>query len=143
MATTLLLTLILLAQTKKPSMDERVRILINQTTKRATEEKAFKDLEALGCSGVPAIIARMDDRRDLPDPNIALINKMPGAWEGRRFYGPKKVVDALDAILNQLTGHTENIYNGGTEDVRAKAVKGWRDWLSKTPPEKRCFADVR
>jgi hypothetical protein len=128
---------------KSDSVEKQVKSLINKMVSRTTEKKAFAELEAMGCAAVPAIIANMDDRRNLPDPNIALVNKGPGAWEAQRFYGPKKVVDALDAILNQLTGHTGNIYNGGTDEERKKAVKDWREWLSKTPPTKRCFADVK
>ena len=124
-------------------VEKRVKSLIEKMVNRSTEKRAFADLEAMGCSAVPAIIANMDDRRKLPDPNIALKNKMPGAWEAQRFYGPEKVVDALDAILNQQTGHTGAIYNGGTDEERTKAVKGWREWLAKTPPDKRCFKDVK
>ena len=147
---TLLLALLMafvsavLAQSNNPSaVEKRVKSLIDKMARRSTEEKAFADLEAIGCSAVPIVIANMDDRRDLPDPNIALVNKMPGAFEGRRFYGPKKIVDALDAILNQQTGHGGTIVNGGTDQERANAVKAWREWLAKTPADKRCFADVK
>lgn len=79
----------------------------------STEQQAFVELEALGCPAVPAIIERMDDERHLPDPRISLTNKSPDAFEGKRFYGPQKVVDALAAILNQLTGQDFGfIYNG-------------------------------
>jgi hypothetical protein len=92
------------------------------------------------------IIARMDDRRSLPDPRISLRNKSPDAWEGIRFYGPEKVVDALAAILNQITGRDFGfIYNGdeATEAERTKAVSGWRHWLSKTQPSRLCEAADR
>jgi hypothetical protein len=106
---------------------------------RRTEQKAFADLEALGCPAVPAIIARMDDRRSLPDPRMALTNKSPDAFESRRFYGPEKLVDALDAILNQITGQIfGSISNGGTEAERARTVSAWRAFLSKTPPSSLC-----
>jgi hypothetical protein len=124
-------------------VEKRVKSLINQMTNHSTEQKAFADLEALGCSAVPAIIANIDDRRKLPDRSIALKNKMPGAWEARRLYGPEKVVDALDAILNQQTGHGGSIVNGGTDQERTEAAKAWREWLAKTPADKRCFADVK
>ena len=51
----------------------------------------------------------------------------------------KRVVDALAAILNQITGQDFGfIYNGATDAERTKAIQGWRDWLSRTPPEKLC-----
>lgn len=81
----------------------------------------------------------MDDERDLPDPRISLTNKSPDAFEGKRFYGPQKVVDALAAILNQLTGQDFGfIYNGATDTERTKTVRAWRDFLHKTPASKLC-----
>lgn len=114
-------------------------MLIEKMLNNRTEHRAFADLEALGCAAVPAIVKRMDDRRNLPDPSISLQNKSPGAFEARRHYGPQKIVDALAAILNQLTGQNfGSIYNGGTDEERTKAVNGWRDFLSKTPRSKLC-----
>ncbi|HTX75775.1 MAG TPA: hypothetical protein VMD29_06180, partial [Terracidiphilus sp.] len=84
--------------------DKRVSVLIEKMLNEKTEHKAFSDLEALGCPAVPAIIRRMEDRRKLPDPEISLRNKSPDAFEAVRHYGPVEVVDALAAILNQLTG---------------------------------------
>jgi hypothetical protein len=127
------------AQVSPTKVDQKVAILIGNMLNKRTEHRAFADLEALGCAAVPAIIKRMDDRRTLPDPTIALVNKSPDAFEGLRHYGPKKVVDALAAILNQLTGEDfGSIYNGATDEERTRAVNRWRDWLSKTPPQKLC-----
>lgn len=56
-------------------------------------------------------------------------------------YGPEKVVDALAAILNQITGrHFGFIYNGATDAERTKTVRAWRDFLRKTPKAKLCEA---
>ena len=121
------------------SVDQKVASLINKTVHKQTEHKAFADLEALGCAAVPSIIRQMDDYRALPDPSISLQNKSANAFEGVRHYGPKKVVDALAAILNQLTGQDfGSIYNGAADAQRRNAVQSWRDWLRKTPPEKLC-----
>jgi len=120
-------------------VDRQVGRLIKGMLNRRTEEAAFSNLEALGCPAVPAIIARMDDRRRLPDPNIALKNKSRDAFEARRFYGPQQVVDALAAILNQMTGRDFGfIYNGATEAERARTVQGWRDYLGRTPAARLC-----
>jgi hypothetical protein len=122
-----------------PGIDKRVELLIKSMLNRTTEHKAFSDLEALGCPAVPAIIAQMDDRRPLPDPSIALRNKSPRAFEAIRWYGPQEVVDALAAILNQITGQDFGfIFNGATDFERTKAVQGWRDFLSRTPATKLC-----
>ncbi len=121
------------------SMDQRVAALIEQTLNGSTEEQAFAELESLGCAAVPAIIRRMDDHRSLPDPRITLRNKSVNAFEGLRHYGPKQVVDALAAILNQVTGqHFGAIYNGGTDALRADTVRGWREYLRKTQPKNLC-----
>lgn len=120
--------------------DKRVAVIINRMTKGGeTEQKAFSELEALGCAAVPAIVAQMDDRRELPDKRMSLVNKFPNAFEGKRHYGPEKVVDALDAILNQLTGQSFGFLGNGASDAeRTKAVEGWREFIRATPPEKLC-----
>jgi hypothetical protein len=120
-------------------IDKRVAALIEKMSDQKTEQQAFTDLESLGCPAVPAIIERMDDRRKLPEPRISLQNKSPDAFEGLRHYGPEKVVDALAAILNQITGKDFGfIYNGATDTERDKAVSGWRDFLYKTDAAKLC-----
>ena len=120
--------------------------LIDKMVKEKSEHRAFADLEALGCSAVPAIIKHMDDRRQLPDKNISLKNKFPDAWENVRYHGVERVVDALDAILNQMTGESFGDIDVDKDDPtkdaeRAKVVSGWHDWLAKTPPSKQCFSD--
>src|SRR5262245_51857700 len=115
--------------------------LIEEMIKEKTERQAFAGLEALGCPAVPAIINRMDDRRTLPVPRISLRNKSPDAFEGMRHYGPQQVVDALAAILNQITGQRFGfIYNGATDKERTKAIQGWREFLKNTPSAKLCAA---
>lgn len=119
--------------------DKRVGVLIERMLKANTEQKAFSDLEALGCAAVPAIIGRMDDRRSLPDPRISLRNKSPQAFEGIRHYGPQQVVDALAAILNQITGQNFGfIYNGANDEERTKTIQGWRNFLQSTPAPDLC-----
>jgi hypothetical protein len=105
----------------------QVHALIEQTLQGNTEAKAFADIEALGKAAVPAIIDQMDDRRALAKRQIALRNFSPDRFEEFRLYGPEKVVDALAAILNQVTSDDFGfIYNGGTDEERARAVAGWR-----------------
>ncbi len=128
-------------QHTSPKIDKRVAVLIGRMSAQKTEQQAFTDLESLGCAAVPAIIERMDDRRKLPDPRISLRNKSPDAFEVLRHYGPEKIVDALAAILNQITGRDfGSIYNGATDAERDKTVPGWRDFLHPTPAAKLCDA---
>jgi hypothetical protein len=128
-------------QHSSPKIDKNVAVLIERMSAQKTEQQAFTDLESLGCPAVPAIIERMDDRRKLPDPRISLRNKSPDAFEGLRHYGPEKIVDALAAILNQITGRDFGfIYNGATDVERDKTVRGWRDFLHTTPAAKLCDA---
>ena len=127
------------SQRSSATVENRVSVLIGKMSNRSTEQRAFADLEALGCPAVPAIIKRMDDRRNLPDHRISLKNKSPQAFEGLRHYGPEKVVDALAAILNQITGQDFGfIYNGATEAERTKTVREWRDFLERTPATNLC-----
>lgn len=105
-----------------------VRQLLSELSRASAQrqEGIFRQLEALGRNGVPAIVAQMDDHRPLPYPRISLVNHDPNAFEGLRHYGPKLVVDALDAILNQITGFGGSIVNGGSERERRNAVEAWR-----------------
>jgi hypothetical protein len=76
-------------QLSAPNIDNRVAALIEKTLSEKTEQKAFADIEALGCPAVSAIIGRMDDRRKLPVPRISLRNKSPQAFEELRHW-PRK-----------------------------------------------------
>jgi hypothetical protein len=94
------------------------------------QQALFDQLIALGDEAVPAIIMQMDDQRPLAASQISLVNKFPGAFEGIRHYGPDLIVDALEAVLNDITGESfGGIYNGGSSEERAKAVRGWRIYL--------------
>jgi hypothetical protein len=124
---------------REKTFDKQVAELIAKMLNRSTEQQAFHDLEALGCAGVPAIIRQMDDRRSLPDPNITLGNNYPEAFEETRSYEPKVVVDALAAILSQITGQDFGlIYNGASEPQRKKTIQGWRGFLRNRPASKSC-----
>jgi len=97
---------------------------------RTEQQALFEQLISLGPDAVPAIIMQMDDRRPLAISQISLVNDFPGAFESLRHYGPRQVVDALEAVLNDITGQTfGGIHNGGTGEERAKAVRGWRIYL--------------
>lgn len=128
------------AQTQREkTIDEQVAALIAKMLNKSTEQQAFHDLEALGCAGVPAMIGQMDDRRPLPDPHISFSNNYPEAFEETRSYEPKVVVDALAAILSQITGQNFGlIYNGASEAQRKKTIQGWRDFLRNRPTSKPC-----
>jgi hypothetical protein len=90
------------------------------------QQRVFEGLAALGDEAVPAIIAQMDDRRPLRTRALFLVNHAPDAFE-RVHYGPERVVDGLDAILNQITGVSFGwIMNGGSDRERDAVVAGWR-----------------
>lgn len=107
----------------------KVRTLIAQLgqVSGSQQQRIFDQLEALGAAAVPAIIAQMDDRRPLRTQEISLVNHAADAFEGSRHYGPKQVVDGLDAVLNQITGESfGSIFNGGSSRQRDSVVAGWR-----------------
>jgi hypothetical protein len=106
----------------------RVRELVSNLPSASQErqEQIFQQLEALGSAAVPAIVAQMDDRRPLAHQQISLVNDNSDAFEGLRHYDPKLIVDALDAILNQVVGLGGSIANGGSERERRSAVEMWR-----------------
>lgn len=124
----------------RPDASEpKVKALIQAMLNEKSEQKAFADLESLGAQAVPSTIRLMDDRRRLPFPGgIMLRNKSLNAFEGARQYRPDVVVDALAAILNQVTGESFGfIYNGASQRERQREVNGWRVFLhyrfSKNP----------
>lgn len=110
--------------------EAEVKRLIEKTRRHDTATRAFKDLEKLGPAAAPAMVDLMDDRRPLGVTEISLENKYPGAFERNRIYGPKLVVDALAAILNQITGLSFGfIENGGSEAQRQLMVDRWRIYV--------------
>jgi hypothetical protein len=112
---------------------DHVASLIKQILVKRSEIDAFAELEELGTPAVPSIIRLMDDRRPLPMKSIELSNHASDSFESTRLYGPKEIVDALAAILNQITGESfAFIYNGGTEPERRKAVNSWKVYLHYT-----------
>lgn len=107
----------------------------NEDLAKRRQQDAFRRLEALGMDAVPAIVAQMDDRRPLAVQQISLVNHAVDAFEGMRHYGPKLMVDALSAILNQITGESfSGIHNGGSEEDRVHDVSGWRIYLGRDLP---------
>lgn len=107
-----------------------VAALIRKTLNPQTENKAFEDLEALGPSAVPAMVDLMDDRRPLGTPWISLPIKDPTFWEGRYIGKPELVVDAIAAILSNMTDeYFGNLVNGGSELERATEVSAWRVYV--------------
>jgi hypothetical protein len=96
----------------------------------ATYPLPLAELEVLGERAVPAIVKHLDDRRPLGGGGIDF---RPQGVEGSRHYGPKAVVDALAALLDQIVGESfAQIHNGGREAARAKEVRGWRIWLARS-----------
>lgn len=128
-----------ISRSSKPdNLHKKVASLIEQMVDPATESQAFEDLEKMGTSAVPSIIRLMDDRRPLPIKSITLHNNFPNAFEAARHYRPEVVADALSAILNQITGVSfGSIYNGGSEQERARTINNWRIYLYYSVEQKR------
>jgi len=117
-----------------PNFNEVGRLL-KSVEDVASQRRVFSRLEALGKEGVSAIIAHMNDFRELPSSSISLTNR-PEHWEAVRHYSPDKMVDALAAILNQLTGRSyRSIYNGGSDRERNACINAWLTHLHHTKLE--------
>ncbi|MCL2521088.1 MAG: hypothetical protein FWE37_08850 [Spirochaetaceae bacterium] len=105
---------------------------IANTTNSSRQFEAFESLEYLDQVAVPYIILQLNNFNNLAIRGISLRNNWPGAFEGIRHYGPHLVIDALTAILNQITGESfGSIYNGGSHEERLLALNGWRVYLYK------------
>jgi hypothetical protein len=111
----------------------KVNNYIRNTKNILIEHISFRKLEAMGENAVPYIILLLDNFEKLPIKSISLTNKSEGAFEGMRHYGPELVIDALTAILNQITGEAfGTIYNGDAgQEERILALNGWRIYLYK------------
>ena len=98
------------------------------------DEVAFDKIEQIGMESVPALIILMDDRRSYPHDRMYLKNQSKDAFEAYRMYGPELMVDAITAMLNQITGVSfGSIHNGGDDTMRANTIRGWRIYLMTEP----------
>ncbi|MBL4618376.1 MAG: hypothetical protein JKY46_11840 [Robiginitomaculum sp.] len=119
---------------KQLPLYDRVAELIEIASKSGKEAYSFRQLENLGTGAVPAIIAQLDNRRRLNHRYITLKNHSPDRFEAFRHYSPKLMVDALTAILSQLTGQSfGTIYNGATDEKRTNIINGWRVYAMTHP----------
>ncbi|MCA8974941.1 MAG: hypothetical protein KDC98_09475 [Planctomycetes bacterium] len=124
------------------SIDRRSRARVDKVMRRICRDvdhqrQAFVDLLALDRADLPALIAVMDDRRALLEQSITLQNRARDAFEPFRHYGPKLVVDAVAAVLNQHLGESFGaIYSGGSDTERDACVRGWKvyaHYLARKP----------
>jgi hypothetical protein len=105
---------------------EVAAILKRIVVDRDRQRDAFAALEQLGCAALPEIVAAMDDRRQLPVRELTLANHAKDAFEALRHYQPKRVIDGISAILNQLTGESFGfLANGARDEERDAAVQAW------------------
>jgi hypothetical protein len=114
------------------TLNKNIGNIIKNITNRRSQQNGFRRLENYGSGGIPYIIVFLDDFRQLPIRSISLENNFPGAFEGIRHYGPYLVVDALAAILNQITGENFGfIYNGDdtSDEERRQCINGWYIYL--------------
>ena len=101
------------------------------------QSRSVDAILGLGIEAVPALIALMDDRRELPVQGVALENS-PGHWEAYRHYVPKTVVDLADALADHSVKiGLVSVMNGGTEQSRRQAVARWKLLLVRWLEENR------
>jgi hypothetical protein len=92
------------------------------------KKEGLETLLQLGCKSVPYIILDMNDHRPFHG-NLVLANP-PGVFEVVRQYAPKQMIDALSAILNDITGEDSRfISNGGSDNERQKEYEFWLIYL--------------
>ncbi len=113
----------------RPATDQAVKAVRQELSRQAKVINSWRlDISLPRFrEAVPAMISLMDDRRPLQTHAISLLNRSKDAFEGKRHYAPKQVVDGLAAVLNQITGRSfSSISSGGSDRQRAAAVAGWR-----------------
>lgn len=124
------------SMSNQQQIESRIEYLINSMLIKESQSNAFKTLEEMGEEAVPYIVMHMDDRRKLPPrTSISLENKPVNSFEKFRHYKPRLVIDALAAILNQITGkgpEKPDIFNGTeSETDRDKVVSYWREHVKQ------------
>jgi hypothetical protein len=133
---------------KPDEFEGAVKGLIAKMLAEKTQQEAVYALQRLDPRAAPSIIRLMDDRRPLVLKHTQFLNTAPGAFEGIVHYGPVVAVDALSAVLPELTREGfGQIYNGGSEKDRRQVVDAWRTYLhyrlaSRTAPESRALPPV-
>jgi hypothetical protein len=131
-------------------IDAKVARLTDRLVLRDRDQvqAAVTALDMLGQPAVPSIIRRIDDRRPMPVGAISFENRFPNAFEAVRHLGVARVVDALNLILNDITGESAGsiVVDAGPKGVRDSpdlepqrqaVVNGWRAYLARwgaTPP---------
>lgn len=135
------------------SIDAKVAQMIERLVLKDRDQvqAAITALTMLGPPAVPAIVRRIDDRRDMAVGAVAFENKFPGAFEGVRHLGVLKVIDCLNLVLNDLTGESyayiSNDLDSPSPDEpkrraeldkqRAAMIAGWRGYVARiqAPPQ--------
>jgi hypothetical protein len=123
-------------------VDTKVAQLIERLVlrDRAEVQAAVTALVLLGPPAVPAIIRRMDDRRDMPVRAVGFENRAVDAFEGVRWPGFVKVIDCLDLVLNDITGESfgqiDLMFAGDPDrpeydSQRSAMVAGWQAYLAR------------
>ena len=120
------------------SLEIHVSRLVDETTKsESRQDRAVRDLQALGSEAVPHIVGYLGDIRPLANDKITLANDTTNAFEDFRHYSPDTVHDILSAVLNQLTGQSfVFVYNGASAQEREDNRRKWIDWCRTEFPEK-------
>lgn len=130
------------AQEATSATAESVRELADAAAKAASceaQQGAFDRIEEIGCAAVPSLVAYAGDRRALSCAMIKLRNKSPNAFEAARHYSPRLVGEAVQALLNQITGqHYGAVYNGGTDSELEASAAQWRAYVAHTPSARVC-----
>jgi hypothetical protein len=123
-------------------IDTKVAQLIDRLASRDREQiqAAITALLMLGRPAVPAIIQRMDDRREMVDV-IVFENRAPNAFEAVAQYGSAQVVDGLPYVLNWITGEYFGFIDVDlgfdfkdqreADAQRDRVVAGWRGYLAR------------
>jgi len=144
---------LLAAMGPSTSIDTKVARLIDRLAKgdHVEVQAAVTALVILGRPAVPAIVRRIDDRRDIKAQSVAFENRFPDAFEAVAQYGVAKVVDCLDHVLSYVTGVSFGFIDDKSMDFdlkdaeaqrRANAtrdamVAGWRGYVAGRRPTPR------
>ncbi len=116
----------------------KVERLVGALTDAQRQDQAVSELISLGRDAVPSLVLLMDDRKPVGRRALRLPNRDLPTSELYRWYKPELVVDAVAALLNEITGQTfGSIQNGATEHQRATTVSAWRTFLYKTQTSAR------
>jgi len=125
-------------------IDTKVARLVDRQVIRDRDQvqAAVTALVMLGPPAVPAIIQRIDDRRNMTVHTATFENRSPDAFEAVAHLGVEQVIDCLNLVLSDITSESFGFVDVDFQPVspsprhrndenRKAMIVGWNGYLRR------------